>query len=295
MRVGRRMVEKFSLAKGHRARTLFIIGNYLLMIILICLMLIPILKVVSDSLDRSAFYGLSLIPNQFSFNAYEAALSRQDLVRPFFISVFVTTVGSLLAMLLTTMGAYVLTQKDLPGRSFFIYMILFTMVFHAGMIPVYLVYKDMHLLNTLWAVILPLSVSTFNLILMKNFFQEIPASLIEAAEIDGCSPLKIFWNIVLPMSKPALATVGLFCIVAYWNDFFNYVIYITNHDLYNFQVRLRELVLSDDVSNAVSGKQVFGRSLQNAVIIIAMVPVMILYPFLQKYFVTGINLGAIKG
>jgi putative aldouronate transport system permease protein len=289
------MVEKFSLAKGHRARTLFIIGNYLLMIILICLMLIPILKVVSDSLDRSAFYGLSLIPNQFSFNAYEAALSRQDLVRPFFISVFVTTVGSLLAMLLTTMGAYVLTQKDLPGRSFFIYMILFTMVFHAGMIPVYLVYKDMHLLNTLWAVILPLSVSTFNLILMKNFFQEIPASLIEAAEIDGCSPLKIFWNIVLPMSKPALATVGLFCIVAYWNDFFNYVIYITNHDLYNFQVRLRELVLSDDVSNAVSGKQVFGRSLQNAVIIIAMVPVMILYPFLQKYFVTGINLGAIKG
>jgi putative aldouronate transport system permease protein len=187
-----------------------------------------------------------------------------------------------------------LTQKDIPGRSFFIYMVLLTMIFHAGMIPVYLVYKSLNLLNTLWAVILPLSVNAFNLILMKNFFQEIPASLIEAAEIDGCSPFGIFWKIVLPISKPALATVGLFCIVAYWNDFFHYVISLTDRNLYNFQVRLRELVLSDDFT-AIGGQQLYGRSLQNAVIIVAMIPVMLIYPFLQKYFVTGINLGAVKG
>jgi putative aldouronate transport system permease protein len=288
------MVEKFNFEKGNRGRSLFIIVNYLLMIVIMFFMLIPILKVLANSLDRSAFYGLSLIPTKFSWNAYETVISRPDLLRPFFISVYVTTVGSILAMLVTTMGAYVLTQKDLPGRSFFMYMILVTMVFHAGMIPVYLVYKSMHLLNTLWAAILPLSVSAFNLILMKNFFRDIPSSLIEAAEIDGCSPFGIFWTIVLPMSKPALATVGLFCIVAYWNDFFHYVIYMTDSNLYNFQVRLRELVLEDDFT-AVAGKQVFARSLQNAVIIVAMIPVMLIYPFLQKYFVTGINLGAVKG
>jgi putative aldouronate transport system permease protein len=288
------MVEKFNFEKGNRGRTLFVIANYLLMLVIMFLMLIPILKVLTDSLDRSAFYGFSLIPNQFSWNAYETVFSRPELFRAFFISIYVTTVGSILAMLVTTMGAYVLTQKDLPGRMFFIYLILVTMVFNAGMIPVYLVYKSMHLLNTLWAAILPLSVSAFNLILMKNFFQDIPASLIEAAEIDGCSPFGIFWKIVLPMSKPALATVGLFCIVAYWNDFFHYVIYMTDPNLYNFQVRLRELVLADDFSAAI-GRQLFGRSLQNAVIIVAMIPVMLIYPFLQKYFVTGINLGALKG
>ncbi|MGD8400111.1 MAG: carbohydrate ABC transporter permease [Bacillota bacterium] len=288
------MVEKLSLKKGNRGRTLFVMGNYLLMLAILFLMLIPVLKVLSDSLDRSAFYGLSLLPNKFSVNAYRVIITDSNMIRPFLISVYVTTVGSLLAMLITTLGAYVLAQKELPGRTFLIYMILVTMVFHAGMIPVYLVYKNLHLLNTLWAAILPLAVSAFNLILLKNFFQEIPASLVEAAEIDGCSPFGIFWQIVLPMSKPALATIGLFCIVAYWNDFFHYVIYMTDHNLYNFQVRLRELVLSDDFS-AIGGQQVFGRSLQNAVIVVAMIPVMLIYPFLQKYFVTGITLGAVKG
>lgn len=288
------MVEKFNLQQGNRGRTLFVICNYIFMGIIVFLMLLPILKVLSDSLDRSAFYGFSLLPNQFSWNAYKVVFTDQFMVRPFLVSIYVTVVGTTISMLVTTMGAYVLTQKEMPGRSFFIYMILVTMVFNAGMIPTYLVYRDLHLLNSLWAAILPLSVSAFNLILMKNFFQEIPGSLIEAAEIDGCTPFGIFWKIVLPMSKPALATVGLFVIVAYWNDFFHYVIYMTDRNLYNFQVRLRELVLSDDFT-AIGGEQVFGRSLQNAAIVVAMIPVMLIYPWLQKYFVTGINLGAVKG
>jgi putative aldouronate transport system permease protein len=289
------MVERLSLAKGNRARTLFVIINYIFMGLIITVMLIPLLRVLSNSLDRSTFYGLSFIPKQFSFNAYGAILDDITLIRPFFISLYVTAAGSCLAMLLITLGAYVLTQKDMPGRTFFVYMILISMVFHAGLIPVYLVYKGLHLLNTLWAVILPLLLNAFNLILMKNFFEEIPPTLIEAAEIDGCAPFGIFWRIVLPMSKPALATIGLFCIVAYWNDFFNYVIYLTDSNLYNFQVRLRELVQSDDMTTVTAGHAVFGRSLQNAVIVVAMLPVMILYPFLQKYFVAGINLGAVKG
>ena len=122
---------------------------------------------------------------------------------------------------------------------------------------------------------------------------EIPDSVTEAAEIDGASPFQTFWRIVLPMSKPALATIGLFCIVEYWNDFFHYVIYINDSSLYNFQVKLREMVLQDDYGS--SSVVVYGRSLQNATIITAMIPVLILYPFLQKYFVKGINLGAIKG
>jgi putative aldouronate transport system permease protein len=279
--------------KNNPSRTLFVICNFILMLLVIAAMLIPLIKVLSDSLDSAGFYGMNLIPAHFSFDAYKVILSKKTLYWPFIISVYTTVVGTLLAMAITTLGAYALSRKELPGRSFFIYFILITMVFHAGMIPGYMLMKTIGLLNTLWAVILPLSVTAFNLILMKNFFSEIAESLIEAAEIDGCSPFGIFWQIVLPLSKPVLATIGLFCVVEYWNEFFHFVIYINNPDLYNFQVRLREMVLSNTLD--ASPEAVYGKSLQNAAIVVAMVPVMLLYPFLQKYFVKGINLGAIKG
>lgn len=287
------MIDKLNFAKGNRARTLFVIFNYLLMVLIIVLMLIPLLKVLSDSLDNTAFYGISLIPKKPSLAAYQRIISSASLYRPFMISVYVTIVGTFIAMFFTTTGAYVMAQKNLPGRGIFIWMIMAAMLFQAGMIPAYMNIKRLGIMNTLWAVILPMALRNYNLILMRNFFMEIPDSVTEAAEIDGASPFQTFCRIVLPMSKPALATIGLFCIVEYWNDFFHYVIYINNSDLYNFQVKLREMVLQDDFGN--SSIIVYGRSLQNATIITAMIPVLILYPFLQKYFVKGINLGAIKG
>ncbi len=287
------MIDRLDFSKGNRARTFFALFNYLMMIVFAIFILIPILKVLSDSLDNTGFYGMGLIPKQFSVAAYQRIITSVSLYRPFLISIYVTVIGTLLAMFLTATAAYVLAQRDLPGRSLLIGIVLVSMLFNAGMIPAYMNIRMLGLMNTLWAVILPLSLSSYNLILMKNFFQEIPASVTEAAEIDGCSPFGIFWRIVLPMSKPALATISLFCVVTYWNDFFHFVIYINDRDLHNFQAKLREMVLQDDFGS--SAVIVYGRSLQNAAIITAMIPVLILYPSLQKYFVQGINLGAIKG
>ena len=169
------MIEKLNMKKGNRTRTLFIFGNYVFLLFVIFIMLIPLLKVLSDSLDAKGLYGLSLIPSYFSVAAYKVVVTNSSLFKPFLISIYVTVIGTIIAMLMTTMAAYVLVQKEMPGRTFFVYMILFSMIFHAGMIPTYLQIKSLGLLNTLWAVILPLALSPFNIILMKNFFAEIPS------------------------------------------------------------------------------------------------------------------------
>jgi putative aldouronate transport system permease protein len=288
------MPEKLSFKKGHRARTSFIIFNFIFMILTMAVMLFPVLKILSDSLDVSGNYGLSIIPKQVSFAAYKIILSTKALYRPFLVSVYVTVLGTVIGLFLTTIAGYVLMQEDMPGRKLFVYMLLFTMIFSGGLIPTYMTIKNVGLMNSIWAVILPLAINTYNIVLMKNFFQDIPKSLMESAEIDGCTPFGIFWRIVLPMSKPALASIGLFFAVAYWNEFFHFVIYITNTDWYNFQVKLREMILSDNLAPS-TGAGVVNKSLQNAAIIVAMVPFMMIYPFLQKYFVKGITLGAVKG
>jgi putative aldouronate transport system permease protein len=288
------MPEKLSFKKGHRARTSFIIFNFIFMILTMAVMLFPVLKILSDSLDVSGNYGLSIIPKQVSFAAYKIILSTKALYRPFLVSVYVTVLGTVIGLFLTAIAGYVLMQEDMPGRKLFVYMLLFTMIFSGGLIPTYMTIKSVGLMNSIWAVILPLAINTYNIVLMKNFFQDIPKSLTESAEIDGCTPFGIFWRIVLPMSKPALASIGLFFAVAYWNEFFHFVIYITNTDWYNFQVKLREMILSDNLAPS-TGAGVVNKSLQNAAIIVAMVPFMMIYPFLQKYFVKGITLGAVKG
>jgi putative aldouronate transport system permease protein len=288
------MPEKLSFKKGSRARTSFVIFNFIFMLLTMAVMLFPVLKILSDSLDVSGNYGLSIIPKQVSFAAYKIILSTKALYRPFLVSVYVTVLGTGIGLFLTAIAGYVLIQEDMPGRKLFVYMLLFTMIFSGGLIPTYMTIKSVGLMNSVWAVILPLAINTYNIVLMKNFFQDIPKSLLESAEIDGCTPFGIFLRIVLPMSKPALASIGLFFAVAYWNEFFHFVIYITNTDWYNFQVKLREMILSDNLAPS-TGAGVVNKSLQNAAIIVAMVPFMMIYPFLQKYFVKGITLGAVKG
>jgi putative aldouronate transport system permease protein len=288
------MPEKLSFKKGSRARTSFIIFNFIFMILVMAVMLFPVLKILSDSLDVSGNYGLSIIPKQVSFAAYKIILSTKALYRPFLVSVYVTALGTGIGLFLTAIAGYVLIQEDMPGRKLFVYMLLFTMIFSGGLMPTYMTIKNVGLMDSIWAVILPLAINTYNIVLMKNFFQDIPKSLLESAEIDGCTPFGIFLKIVLPMSKPALASIGLFFAVAYWNEFFHFVIYITNTDWYNFQVKLREMILSDNLAPS-TGAGVVNKSLQNAAIIVAMVPFMMIYPFLQKYFVKGITLGAVKG
>lgn len=288
------MLDKFSFKKGYRARTAFRIGNAAFLIFVMITMIVPILKIFSDSLDTAGTYGLNIIPKNPSFLAYKIIFTTTSLYKPFWISMYTTALGTVLGLLLTTLGAYVLIQKEMPGRKFFVWMIFFTMIFNGGLVPTYLLMRDIKLMNTLWAVILPLALNVYNMVLMKNFFEQIPESLFEAAEIDGCSPMRIFWAIVLPLSKPALASIGLFFAVEYWNHFFNFVMYITNTDLYNFQVKLRELVLDSTTNIAQGPEALYGKTIQYAAVMVSMLPPMIIYPFCQKYFVKGVTMGAVK-
>lgn len=272
----------------------FTIINYIGFIIICTVIIIPILKVFIDSIDAKASYGINLWPQEFSLNGYQLILSTVALYKPFLISCIVTVAGTFIGLFLCTIGAYVLTQYDMPGRTFFSYMLLFTMIFSGGMVPAYLNMKSLGLTNTLWCIILPGAINVYNLILMRNFFEGIPKSLFESAEIDGCSPLGIFFRIVLPLSKAALASIGLMFAVAFWNEYTNFTIYISNANLQNFQVKLRSLILDDQSLAAATSAGVYQTTVQNSAIIVAIIPFMILYPFCQKYFVTGINMGAVK-
>ena len=272
---------------------LFNVINGILFILISIIMLIPIYKVLVDSFDLSSAYGMRLWPKQFGLAGYASVLSNPTLYRPLLISVGTTLAGTFLGLALSTLGAYVLIQWDMPGRTFFADFLLFTMIFNGGMIPTYLVMKNLGLTNNLLGVVLLPAINIYNLVLMRNFFEGIPQSLFEAATLDGCTPMATFIKVVLPLSKAALASIGLMFAVAYWNDYTNYKLYITDSSLYNFQMKLRSIMMGSDLPQANGGAT--ENTVKSAAIIIAILPFMILYPFLQKYFVKGVNVGAVKG
>ena len=272
---------------------LFNVINGILFILISIIMLIPIYKVLVDSFDLSSAYGMRLWPKQFGLAGYASVLSNPTLYRPLLISVGTTLAGTFLGLALSTLGAYVLIQWDMPGRTFFANFVLFTMIFNGGMIPTYLVMKNLGLTNNLLGVVLLPAINIYNLVLMRNFFEGIPQSLFEAATLDGCTPMATFIKVVLPLSKAALASIGLMFAVAYWNDYTNYKLYITDSSLYNFQMKLRSIMMGSDLPQANGGAT--ENTVKSAAIIIAILPFMILYPFLQKYFVKGVNVGAVKG
>ena len=279
--------------KDHPKIRLFNVINGIIFILISIIMLIPIYKVLVDSFDLSSAYGMRLWPKQFGLAGYASVLSNPTLYRPLLISVGTTLAGTFLGLALSTLGAYVLIQWDMPGRTFFANFLLFTMIFNGGMIPTYLVMKNLGLTNNLLGVVLLPAINIYNLVLMRNFFEGIPQSLFEAATLDGCTPMATFIKVVLPLSKAALASIGLMFAVAYWNDYTNYKLYITDSSLYNFQMKLRSIMMGSDLPQANGGAT--ENTVKSAAIIIAILPFMILYQFLQKYFVKGGNVGAVKG
>jgi putative aldouronate transport system permease protein len=256
-------------------------------------MIVPILKILSDSLNESVVYGMSLIPKKFTWGGYIYILQNEGLRTPFLVSIYTTIMTTLVGLALSTISAYVLIQREMPGVKVFSYLLLFTMIFNGGLIPTYLVIQKVGLLDTYWAVILTTSVNVYNFVLMRSFFEQLPTSLFEAAEIDGCTPMGTFIKIVLPLSKAALASIGLFFAVAAWSEYFHYVLYFRNTSKANFQCKLRELVdSSSDVS--VDSENLSANTIKNASVIISIVPFMFIYPFCQKYFMTGVTMGAVK-
>lgn len=271
---------------------IFPIVNYILFILIALMIMVPIWKVIVDSLDAVGVYQFRLWPNKPTLKGYEVILTTKALFRPFLNSIISTVLGTLLGLVLSTLGGYVLIQFDMPGRNFFSYMILFTMIFSGGMIPEYLVMKQLGLVNNLMVVVLKHGMNVYNLVLMRNFFEGIPQGLFEAARIDGCSPMGIFFKIVLPLSKAALASIGLMFAVGAWNDYTTVKIYITDPDQTNFQYKLRNLIMDGDTPNTQYA--IAQNTLFNAAVMSAIIPFMVVYPFLQKYFVKGVNIGAVK-
>ena len=279
-------------AKTKSKWSVFRVVNGLIFIILALIIIVPMWKILVDSFDLKTAYGMKLWPEKFGLDGYKSVFSNPTLYQPLLISFLTTISGTALALVISTMGAYVLIQWNMPGRTFFANFLLFTMIFNGGMIPTYLVLRSLHLTNTLWVVILFPALNVYNLVLLRNFFEGIPASLFESATLDGCSPMQTFIRIVLPMSKAALASIGLFYAVAYWNDYTHYKLYITNSELYNFQMKLRSVIMGSDMPQTAGDAT--ENTVKNAAIIVVILPFMILYPFLQKYFVKGVNVGAVK-
>jgi len=285
------MNEKLSLREGRRARTLFILCDYGFLILMMAAMILPLLKLLVSSVDPSAV-GLRLLPRKFSLEAYSLIAKNSYLYLPFLVSVGTTVCGTLTGLLMTSLAAYVIMQKQMPGNKFFVRMVFVTMLFSGGLIPTYLTIRGIGLMNNYLAVILPVGLSAYNIMLMKSFFETIPKTLFEAAEIDGCTPVGIFFKIVIPLSKPAIASVGLFIAVSLWNNYMSFILYITNPLMTNFQVKVRELILSD----AISGQALTASDdmLKSAVVMVVVLPFLMIYPWLQKYFVKGVTLGAVK-
>ena len=279
-------------AKKKNKVHVFDIVNYIVFVIIALIVLIPIWKVLVDSFNAVGVYQFRFWPEDFTFNGYLTIFTTVRLYRPFLNSVITTVLGTLLGLVLSTLGGYVLTQEDMPGRNALSFFLLFTMIFSGGMIPEYLVMKQLHLVDTIWILVIKHGMNVYNLVLMKNFFEGIPGSLFEAAKIAGCSPMGIFFKIVLPLSKAALASIGLMYAVTVWNDYSTVQIYITNPDRVNFQYKLRVMIMDGDTPT--TAYKVSQNTLYYAAIVCAILPFMVAYPFLQKYFVQGVNVGAVK-
>lgn len=259
----------------------------------------PILYVVSVSVTPFGEVlrngGFILIPKEITFSAYKTLLSETGIPQAFKITIFVTVVGTVLNVIMTGLMAYPLSRKNLPGRNMFLMMIVFTLLFGGGMIPTYLIVKSVGLLNSIWAMILPSAVASFNILIMKSYFENLPEELFESARIDGAKEFLILIRIVVPLSLPVVLTIGLFCLVGHWNTFFSAIFYITDRTLFPLQVIVREILMQSQQPMESAESVTPTQTMQMAAVIIASLPIIMVYPFLQKHFTKGMLLGSIKG
>ncbi|MBD0384050.1 carbohydrate ABC transporter permease [Paenibacillus sedimenti] len=283
---------------GNRLFDMFNYSFLLIFSIACSLPFIYILAVSFTSPAEVAKGGIILFPKEWSLAAYRYIFSTDTLVRSLLVSIYITVVGTFINLLFTSLMAYPLSKPHIRGRRMFLLAVLFTMLFGGGLIPTYFVVKALGLTNTLWSLMIPSAINAFNLIVLKNFFQQIPDGLEDSAKIDGCSDLGVLFRIVIPLSLPAMATFALFYAVAHWNQFFNAVMYINDNTKWPIQVLLREIVILaqsriGDVS--IDETQIQPLTIRMAVIVFATVPILIVYPFLQKHFAKGVLLGSVKG
>lgn len=277
--------------------------NALLMVILCFITMYPFLYVLFASLSDPASVakhrGLLLIPLGFTLDAYKAVLDNPMISTGYRNTIFYVVAGTALNLFMTALGAYALSRRNVYFKDFFMFAIVFTMVFHGGLIPTYLVVGNLGLLNTPWALIVPGAISTFNLIIMRTAFQQVPISLEESARMDGANDFTILFRVIIPLSMPVIAVMILWYTVGHWNSYFSALIYLRDRELYPLQLILREILVNNNTDSMMTGASTLdkidvGETIKYATIIVSTLPILILYPFLQKYFVKGVMIGAIK-
>lgn len=277
---------------------------YALLFVAGAITVLPIWIVLMRSFTPAHLIGkhpLLLWPREPSLEAYKYIFQTPTLLRSFRITVFVTVVGTAINMFLTITAAYGLSKTDVPGNGLMMGFIVFAMLFGAGIVPTYIVVNKLGLIDSLWALMLPNAVSPFNLILMRNYFWSVPAEIEDAARIDGASEWRVLWTIIVPLSMPAIATIGLFYAVGHWNAFFNALFYINDSSKWTLQLLLRSIVIETNLqgmgtaTGEVQQRFLSPENIKAATIVFATVPILAVYPFLQRYFVQGVKLGAIKG
>lgn len=281
--------------------------NYVLLTFLFVIVLYPIIYIISCSFssgDALVAGNVRLLPVDFTLDGYKAVFQYDSIWTGYKNSIIYTLAGTVVSLTLTLLAAYPLSRNDFRGRKVLSTIYLFTMMFSGGLVPTYLLINNLHMVNTIWAIILPGAVSAYNVIVARTFFnQSIPKELLEAAEMDGCSDFKFFVRIVIPLSYPIIAVICLWTVVTFWNSYFNQMIYLNSESKYPLQLILRKILLLSEI-NLSSGamdpetlrkNRYLSEMLKYGSIIISTLPLMIMYPFVQKYFVKGVMIGSVKG
>jgi multiple sugar transport system permease protein/putative aldouronate transport system permease protein len=284
------------------SRKLFLICNYAFLTVVALSMFLPLLNVIAQTfsspyaIDRGA---VTFWPVEFTTIYYQYVFQDDSIWRAFGISVYITVLGTLINLTATASLAYPLSRPEYLGRKAVLLMVLFTMIFTAPLIPQFILIRSIGLMNTLWALMIPSAISAFNLIIMRSFFMQIPGELIDSGRIDGCGELRMIRSIVLPLSKPVLATIGIFSSVSNWNTYQSALYYLNDPRKYPLQIKLREMLINDNMRD--TGGEIFSQlagaspqGVQMTVIIVATLPIVMIYPFLQRYFIQGMMLGSIK-
>lgn len=280
---------------------IFSFTNGLLLTIIAIITVLPFIHVFGSSFATAgeiASKKFLLIPTKFTFDAYKYIFSTSTLARSMSVSVFITVFGTLWSMFISTLTAYGLSRKDLAGRKYIMFLFVFTMLFSGGMIPTFLVVQQTGLFNSYLALIVPVSINVFNMIILRTFFQGLPDGLEESAKIDGCNDFGILFRIIIPCSMPAIATISLFYAVTYWNTYMHAIMYLSDASKWPVQVLLRQIIVLS--SGLTYDNSVYtdtpppSQAVKMAVIVVATMPVLLVYPFLQKHFAKGALLGSIK-
>ena len=280
---------------------IFYMADNVLMILICVIILVPLLHVLAGSFSDGNRYmahiGLLLWPLDFTLDAYKAVMNNPNIWMGYANTLFIVTVGTSLNLLFTLVAAYVLSRKDYMLKRFFNLMVVFSMYFSGGMIPFFLVVKSVGLYNSTWSLILPSLINVFNLVIVRTAMTSVPDSLEESAQLDGAGHLTILFRIITPLIKPTVAVICLYYAVSHWNSWFNASLFIRKRAKYPLQLILREIIVQNDLSASSSGDEAFfmSETIQFATIVVATAPILCVYPFIQKYFVKGIMVGAVKG